>query len=454
MNIKQNITYAEKGEILAKYNLLVYGCQMNEHDGEKIAGILEKCGYQPTSHLEEADLVAILTCSVRASAENKIYGLLGRLQKLKEQKRSLQIIIGGCMTQQKDLALKMRQRFPGVDLFFGTHNLAELEDLIRRLQARQIRRYLIHHPEHQGIAEGLPLKRKHPFKAWVDISYGCNNFCTYCIVPYVRGRERSRRPEEIIREIEALVQQGYREVTLLGQNVDSYGQPEGEISFARLLEKINAIQGLQRIRFMTSHPKDISEDLLKIMVQADKVCEHIHLPVQSGSSRILKKMNRGYSRENYLELIQMIRSYLPQIVLTSDVMVGFPGETEEDYQQTMELLRQVQFDSAYTFIYNVRPGTPAAKMPDQIPQAIKSQRIQAMVDLQNSLTLAKNQQEVGQVQEILVEGASKLNPLWYCGRNRGNKLVIFPQENYQPGQLISLKITEGTLSHLKGIPLS
>ncbi len=423
---------------------------MNEHDGEKIAGILEKCGYQPTSQVEDADLIAILTCSVRESAENKIYGLLGRLQKLKERKRSLQIIVGGCMTQQKDLALKMRKRFPGVDLFFGTHNLAELEMLIRKLQERQIQRYLAHYPEHQGIAEGLPVQRKHPFKAWVDISYGCNNFCTYCIVPYVRGRERSRRPEDILQEINDLAAQGYKEVTLLGQNVDSYGQPEGKINFAELLQKIDTIKGLQRIRFMTSHPKDISEDLLKVMVKTEKVCEHIHLPVQSGSSRILKKMNRGYSREDYLELIQMIRSYLPQIVLTSDVMVGFPGETEEDYQDTMDLLQQVQFDSAYTFIYNVRPGTPAARMPNQIPYAIKSQRIQAMVDLQNSLTLAKNQQEVGQVQEILVEGASKLDPLWFCGRNRGNKLVIFPQENYQSGQLLSLKITEGTLSHLKG----
>lgn len=422
---------------------------MNEHDAEIIAGILEKLGYVYTSENKEADIILVHTCSVRETAENKVYGLLGRLKKIKEKKPHLIIGVGGCMIQKEATALDMKNRFPYVDLFFGTHNLHELGDLVQEIRQNNISQVVAYHKDHQGIHENLPIKRKQGLKAWVPIAYGCNNFCTYCIVPYVRGRERSRKIEDIVAEIKKLIEDGYLEVTLLGQNVDSYGKEYG-ISFAYLLRKINEIKGLKRIRFMTSHPKDLSVELIEAIFELDKVCEHIHLPVQAGNNNILKRMNRGYTREDYLDLVSKIKGKIPNVSLTTDVMVGFPGETEKEYEDTMDILQKVCFDGAYTFIYNVRPQTPAAKMPDQVPENVKSRRIQKMVDLQNEITLLYNRKEVGRIHEIMVEGISKNDPKMSTGRTRTNKLVIFPDKNYSLGQVLSVKITEGTLSHLKG----
>ncbi|MGB9802593.1 tRNA (N6-isopentenyl adenosine(37)-C2)-methylthiotransferase MiaB [Desulfofundulus sp.] len=438
-----------KGKI-PTYEVITFGCQMNDHDSEVMAGMLESMGYEPATSTDEADVILVNTCCVRETAENKIYGLLGRLADLKNKKRNLIIGIAGCMTQQPGVARKIKNRFPQVDLILGTYNLHRLPELL--LQARECGERVMEVWEQAGeIVENLPMRRASRVKAWINITYGCNNFCTYCIVPYVRGRERSRRQEDILNEIRQLVQEGYREVTLLGQNVNSYGKDLPEpTSFARLLREVDQIPGLWRIRFTTSHPRDFTQELIDTIASCPKVCEHIHLPVQAGSNRILKLMNRGYDRDYYLDLVERIRHTIPGVAITTDIMVGFPGETEEDFAQTMDLVEKVCFDGAFTFVYNPRPGTPAARLPEQIPDEIKSERIQKLIERQNEITLSRNQAFVGRVEQILVEGESKTNPEMMSGRTRTNRLVIFPGSRTLTGQLVNVTITGARLTHLEG----
>ncbi len=437
-------------ERVPTYEVITFGCQMNDHDSEVMAGMLESLGYEPAASTDEADVILVNTCCVRETAENKIYGLLGRLAHLKDKKGDLIIGITGCMTQRPEVARKIKNRFPQVDLILGTHNLHRLPELL--LQARECRKRVIEVWEQAGeIVENLPIRRASKVKAWVNITYGCNNFCTYCIVPYVRGRERSRRPEDILNEVRQLVQEGYREVTLLGQNVNSYGKDLPQpTSFARLLAKVDQVPGLWRIRFTTSHPRDFIQELIDTIARCPHVCEHIHLPVQAGSNRILKLMNRGYNREYYLDLVERIRRAIPGVAITTDIMVGFPGETEEDFADTMDLVERVRFDGAFTFVYNPRPGTPAARLPEQVPDKVKSERIQKLIERQNEITLAHNQALVGRVEQILVEGESKTNPAMLSGRTRTNRLVIFPGPRDLIGQLVNVTVTGARLTHLEG----
>lgn len=423
---------------------------MNEHDSEVMVGLLEDMGYTPTDSTENADLILLNTCCVRETAENKVYALLGRLRKLKQSNPALLIGIGGCMTQQVETAKRIKSRFPHVDIIFGTHNLHELPRLIT--QARETGEGVLEVWSGAGdVVEEIPIKRAKGIRAWVAITYGCNNFCTYCIVPYVRGRERSRQPEKILVEVKSLVGENYKEVTLLGQNVNSYGKDLGDkTDFAQLLTEINAIEGLQRIRFMTSHPRDFNERLIETIARCENVCEHIHLPVQAGSNEILKKMNRGYTREYYLDLVSKIRALLPEVSLTTDIMVGFPGETEEDFSQTMDLINRVGFDGAFTFVYNPRSGTPAARMPEQIPEEVKSERIQRLIKRQNELALERNRAELGRVHHVLVEGQSKTRSEVFSGRTRTNKLMVFPGRPEMVGEIVEVVVTGFTQTHLEG----
>lgn len=432
------------------YHIITFGCQMNENDSERIAGLVEECGYIPTTDRHEADLIAVNTCCVRETAENKVFGLLGRLGQIKKQNPNLLICLGGCMNQQEHMGQEIKKRFPYVDVVFGTHNLHLLPDLIKQAQ-EQKKQIIDIWSEAVTIQEEVPVKRKDKIRAWVPITYGCNNYCTYCIVPYVRGRERSRQPVAVVQEIETLVRQGYKDITLLGQNVNAYGKDLSPgMDFAWLLTKVDQISGVCRIRFMTSHPRDFCDKLVTTMAALPKVCEHIHLPVQSGSNRILKLMNRGYSRDDYLSLVEKIRSSMPSVSLTTDIMVGFPDETEADFEQTIDLVKQVGFDSAFTFIYNKRKGTPAAKKENQIAEKVKSARIQKLVQIQNEISLHKNQQEVGKIHDCLVEGPSKTRPDLMSARTRTNKIVVFHGEPELIGQILPLRITEYSFTHLVG----
>lgn len=433
-----------------KYFIFTFGCQMNEHDSELIAGMLENMGFLPVEDHNNADIIIVNTCCVRETAENKVFGLLGRLGKIKKHKPGLIIGMGGCMSQQEHIGKRIKERFHYVDIVFGTHNLHTLPDLLAQVIENK-RKVIDIWPENKEISENLPAKRQHGIKAWVNIMYGCNNFCTYCIVPYVRGRERSRSPEAIVKEIENIAEQGYMDVTLLGQNVNSYGKDlDSGIDFSDLLLKINEIKGIERIRYMTSHPKDFCDKLIKTIAQLSKVCEHIHLPVQAGSNNMLRKMNRGYTREYYLELVDKIRSALPSVSITTDIMVGFPGETYADFSDTVDLLEKIEFDSAFIFIYNKRKGTQAAKMEDQVPDEIKSERIQRLIELQNTITLNKNKAEIGKVYECLVEGTSRTNESLMSARMRTNKIVVFRGEHNLAGAVLPLRIKGYSLTHLEG----
>jgi tRNA-2-methylthio-N6-dimethylallyladenosine synthase len=423
---------------------------MNEHDSELIAGMLENSGYVPAEGQNEADLIVINTCCVRETAENKVFGLLGRLGKQKKQKKDLIIAMGGCMSQQEHIGQRIKQRFPYVDIVFGTYNLHTLPDLIAQVCEKK-QQIIDVWRDSKEISENVPVKRFHGVRAWVSIMYGCNNFCTYCIVPYVRGRERSRQPEMIIKEITELGEQGYKDVTLLGQNVNSYGKDLSPgMDFADLLVKINDIKGIERIRYMTSHPRDFSDKLVETIQGLPKVCEHIHLPVQAGSDSILQKMNRGYTRDYYLGLVEKIRAALPGVSLTTDIMVGFPGETDADFTDTVDLVKRVEFDSAFTFIYNKRRGTPAAKMEEQVPEEVKSARIQELIELQNKITLRNNKTETGKILVCLVEGPSRTNARVMSARTRTNKIVVFRGEQNMVGKFLPLRIIGYSLTHLEG----
>lgn len=417
-----------------------YGCQMNEEDSEKLSGMLKSQGYERTENKEEASIIIFNTCCVRENAENKVFGNLGQLKQLKKKNPNLVIAICGCMMQQVGMADKVLKTFPYVDIIFGTHNAHKFPEYLHRVLQEGVQVKEILNKE-EGIVEGLPIDRKSDVKAFVTIMYGCNNFCTYCIVPYVRGRERSRKSEDIIKEIEELVSQGYKEITLLGQNVNSYGKGlEEDIDFAGLLRKVNEVKGLERVRFMTSHPKDLSDDVIMAIKECDKLCEQVHLPVQSGSSRILKEMNRHYDREYYLDLVKKIKSEIPDVTLTTDIIIGFPGETEEDFLDTLSLCEEVGYDSAFTFIYSRRNHTPADKMENQIPDDIKHDRFNRLVEAINKKVVIKNKEYEGKIVEVLVEGPSKNDETKLTGRTRNGKLVNFAGDEKLVGELVNLKI--------------
>ncbi|HPF20328.1 MAG TPA: tRNA (N6-isopentenyl adenosine(37)-C2)-methylthiotransferase MiaB [Syntrophomonas sp.] len=422
------------------YHILTYGCQMNSRDSEIISGLLEQAGYCEVP-LEAADLVVFNTCSVRHSAENKVYGKLGEVNKIKRSKPGLRIAFGGCMAQLPEVVKRLKRQ--GVDVVFGTHNLHQLPILLERIDAGE-KSVIEVWEQHGEIIEDLPSKRKKSVSAFVNIMYGCNNFCSYCIVPYTRGRERSRKARDIIWELEKMVGEGVKEVTLLGQNVNSYGQGGDEsLDFASLLQMADKVEGLQRIRFMTSHPKDMSDALIDTIAAGEKLCEHIHVPLQAGSNQVLKRMNRGYTRESYLELINKMRARIPGVAITSDLIVGFPGESEADFDDTLEMVERVRFDAAFTFMYSVRTGTRAASFNDQIELAVKQNRLLRLNQQQYDIALQKNQALEGRVMEILVDGPSKTNPDRLTGRTRTNLIVIFSGPNDLIGQLINVKITTG-----------
>ncbi len=420
---------------------LAYGCQMSERDAATLTQISKTAGYSKSTDVEDADLIIINTCCVRESAENKILGKIGELKRLKERNPGLKIAVTGCMVQQPGALERLQKRAPHVDIWAGTHNIGEFSRLLEQSSAGGKAAEVWAEPAQ--VAEIMPLAEQGRLQANVNIMYGCNNFCAYCIVPHVRGRERSRRPEEIVQEIRALVAGGCREVTLLGQNVNSYGRElSPAYDFADLLHEIDQLPGLLRIRFTTSHPKDLSDKLIDTIAGGNKLCEHIHLPVQAGSNRILVGMNRKYTREYYLSRVERILNAIPQVSLTTDVIVGFPGETEEDFEQTLDLVRQVRYSQAFTFLYSKRSGTPAATMPEQVPLDVKKRRLQRLIDLQTGRSLAWRQAMLGKSYEVLVEGPSKTNPDRLTGRTRGNEVVVFPGKLTFIGQLVSVRVVE------------
>ena len=401
------------------------GCQMNSLQTETVAGIVKKMGYEEVSREEDADVVIYNTCTVRENANMKIYGHLGHLKSIKKQKKEMKIVLFGCMMQEPEVIEKIHKDYSFVDLVFGTHNFHKFPELFYRSLNTE-GQIIDVWKESDEIVEGMPADRKYSFKTGVNIMFGCNNFCSYCIVPYVRGREKSREPEAILQEIRELVADGVTEVMLLGQNVNSYGKTlENPITFAQLLQQVEEIEGLKRIRFMTSHPKDLSDELIETMAKSKKVCHHLHLPMQSGSSRILKIMNRRYDKEKYLELVQKIRTAIPDISLTTDIIVGFPGETEEDFRDTLDVVDKCDFDTAFTFIYSKRSGTPAAKMENQIPEDVVKDRFDRLLSLVQEKGRQASSRFQGTVQEILVEEESKEKGI-YTGRTEYNLLVHFP----------------------------
>jgi len=433
-----------------KYTIVTYGCQMNEHDSEKISWILENLGYEWTENKEDSDFIVYNTCLVRENAELKVYGQLGALKDLKRKNPDLILAVCGCMMQREEARRVILDKYRHVDIIFGTNNIHKLPLLIdRHKQTNEIVVDIVE--DTRDIDDNIEANRKYGFKAFVNIMYGCNNFCTYCIVPYTRGRERSREPESIIKEIEKLAEEGYKEIMLLGQNVNSYGKTLNiEYTFADLLRDINKIQGIKRIRFMTSHPKDLSDELIYAMASLDKVCEQLHLPVQSGSNRILKAMNRKYTREDYLLLIEKIKKAIPDISISTDIIVGFPGETEEDFLDTLDLVKKARFDSAFTFLYSIREGTKAAQMENQVPDDIKHERFQRLLDTIYPIFYEENLKYLNKTVEVLVEEVSKNNDEVLSGRTRTGKLVHFKGSKDLIGKFVNVKITTPKTFTLEG----
>ncbi len=429
------------------YSIFTMGCQLNENDSEKICGMLEKMGYSKTEDMKQADFVVFNTCCVRENAEDKLFGKIGEMKRVKEQKGTI-IAIGGCMMQEKHITQKLHESYPFVDILFGTHTLHKLpEDVYHILEKRHQVEDII---DIDGeIYEGLPIKREDNIKASVTIMYGCNNFCTYCIVPYVRGRERSRKPSDILQEIETLAKEGYKEITLLGQNVNSYDGGKG-YKFSNLLRDVNKIAGIQKIRFVSPHPKDFKQDVIEAIRDCEKVSKIIHLPLQSGSSKILKEMNRKYTKEQYLALVQSMKEQIPNVVFSTDIIVGFPGETEEDFEDTLEVVRKVNFEQVFMFIYSRRVGTVADKMENQIPEEIKHERFNKLKTLVESQIEGNNQKYIGTIQKVLVEGKSKNNENMLTGRTDSNKVVIFEGKDEWINKVIDLKIVSQHMWYLKG----
>lgn len=435
---------------MKKYLISTFGCQMNEHDSEKIAWILEGMGHTSTDNREEADIIIFNTCAVRKSAEDRVFGQLGELKDLKRRKPELILGLCGCMMQREDIRTYFLSKHRHIDLVFGTNNIHKLPQLLQRhMETGEVIVDIIE--DTREIEENIHANRKYSYKSFVNIMYGCNNFCTYCIVPYTRGREKSREPQDIINEITELTDNGTKEVTLLGQNVNSYGKTlEFEYNFTDLLRDINKIDGLERIRFMTSHPKDLSEDLIKAYGELDKLCPHLHLPVQSGSNKVLKSMNRKYTREDYLSQIRKVRAINPNIAITTDIIVGFPGESDEDFIDTLELVKEVGYDSAFTFLYSIREGTIAAKMEEQVPEETKHKRFQQLLDTLHPIGLELNERLIGTTQDVLVEEVSKNDSTVLSGRASNSKLVHFKGSEDLIGKIVKVRINNVKTFTLEG----
>lgn len=432
-----------------KYFIQTYGCQANERDGETLAGILESLGYEATDEIKDAQVVLLNTCAIRENAEEKVFGKIGYLKKVKRTNPNIIFGICGCMAQEEVVVNKILEKHPQVDLIFGTHNIHRLPVLLK--QAMLEKEMVLEVWSKEGdVIENLPSHRAHPYKAWVNIMYGCNKFCTYCIVPYTRGKERSRLKEEIIQEVIELKEQGYQEITLLGQNVNSYGKDfHNEYNFASLLEDV-AQTNIPRIRFTTSHPWDFSDEMIDVIAKYDNIMPAIHLPVQSGNSQVLKRMGRRYSREEYLQLFDKIKAKIPDCTITTDIIVGFPGETEEQFEDTLSLYEYCEYDLAYTFIYSPREGTPAANMEDDIDQHTKEQRLYRLNDLVNEKALKQNQKYLNQVVEVLVDGTSKRDSQMLTGYTKHQKLINFKGNPDHIGQIVPVKVTEAKTWALKG----
>lgn len=434
-------TFERKNKRLPKACVVNMGCQMNARDSEKLRGILLQTGFEMGEE-EAGDFILYNTCTVRDNANQKVYGHLGALHSRKKKFPSMKIALCGCMMQEPAAVKRIQKTYGFVDLVFGTHNIFKLAELLYRCLTEKEMVVDVWESTEQ-IVEELPAERKYPFKSGVNIMYGCNNFCSYCIVPYVRGRERSRSPREILAEIEGLAKDGVKEVMLLGQNVNSYGKTLPEpVSFAALLRQVSKIQGIERIRFMTSHPKDLSDELIEAMGDCKKVCRHLHLPLQSGSSRILKLMNRHYTKEQYLELTRRIRSRMPDISLTTDIIVGFPGETEEDFLETLDMVRQVRYDSAFTFLYSKRTGTPAASMADQVPESVMKERFDRLLKEVQRISFEVCQRDAGMVSDVLVECVNDHQEGYVSGRMSNNLLVHFPGDASLIGRIVPVELVE------------
>ena len=441
------------------YNILTIGCQLNENDSEKLSGMLEEMGYKKIDNPKKADLALFNTCCVRENAEDRLFGKLGELKKAKEENGTI-IAIGGCMMQEKHITDKIKESYPYTDIVFGTHTLYRFpEDLYNVIVNKTKLEDVL---DIDGkVYEGLPIKRDSSIKASVTIMNGCNNFCTYCIVPYVRGRERSRKPKDIINEVEDLAKQGYKEITLLGQNVNSYLRVEhekginfeeydGVNSFATLLRAVNKIDGIERIRFVSPHPKDFTDDVIDAIADCDKVCKLVHLPLQSGNTNVLKRMNRSYTKEQYLKLVEKMKAKIPNLTLSTDIIVGFPGETDEEFEDTLDVVKKVNYEQVYMFIYSKRVGTPGYKMENQVPEEIKHQRFNKLKKLVEDQIAENNKNYIGTTQEVLVEGTSKNNENMLTGRTDSNKVVIFKGEKNLIGKVIPLKIESEHMWYLKG----
>lgn len=431
------------------FSLTTYGCQMNEHDSETMKGLFEAMGFAPTEDKRQADVILLNTCAIRENAEDKVFGELGHLKPLKREKPGLILGVCGCMSQEESVVNKILQKHEYVDLIFGTHNIHRLPALLK--EAYWGKEMVVEVWSKEGdIIENMPKKRV-GMKAWVNIMYGCDKFCTYCIVPYTRGKERSRRPEDVIAEVRELARQGFKEITLLGQNVNAYGKDfeDMDYRFGDLMVDINKID-IPRVRFTTSHPRDFDDHLIEVLAQGGNLVEHIHLPVQSGNTEVLKKMSRKYDREQYLELVRKIKAAIPDVSLTTDIIVGFPGETEAQFEDTMALVREVGYDSAFTFIYSPRAGTPAADMEDNVPEEVKKERLQRLNALITELSFRSNEKLKGQVLEVLVEGQSKNNPDVLSGRTRTNKLVHFKGPGSLTGHFVQVKIIDTHTWYLNG----
>ena len=432
------------------YAILNYGCQMNASDAEHYAGQLEELGYAPAADYNAADVVVMNTCCVRDSAEKRILGKIGEMKRVKAARPDMVLVVAGCMAQSH--GDQLQRKYPQIDLLLGTSYVDSLKDVLTAFLEDRCPQALMNLAVQSSEFEGTRV-RQSGFAAWIPIMYGCNNFCSYCIVPYVRGRERSRSQENILAEVRAAVAQGYTEITLLGQNVDSYGNDLGQRdAFAALLRAVDQVPGVRRVHYMTNHPKDLSDAVIAAVAEGTHICEDFHLPVQSGSNRILKAMNRRYTREEYLTLVEKIRARVPNCTITTDIIVGFPGETDAEFEETLDLVRQVGYDAAFTFIYSKRTGTPAAKMPDQVPQAVKHERLNRLMEAQNANGLAVNQRYVGRTLEVLVEGPTEKNPKVWNGRTRTNKLVLWPVagEACKPGEYVNVKICSAQTWLLKG----
>ena len=442
--------YAEKGKT-PKALVETYGCQQNENDSERMKGMLSEKGFAFTDSREDADFILFNTCAVREGAEMRVLGNVGALKHLKAKRPDLIVGICGCMMQQEHMVKKLKSKYKHVSVIFGTHSLYQFPEILYKAVCKNER--VISLIDSEGrIAEDIPVYRENTASAWVSIMYGCNNFCSYCIVPYVRGRERSREPEKILEEIKSLAQNGVKEITLLGQNVNSYGKDlDRNVDFADLLLLADKVSGIRRIRFMTSHPKDMTDKLIETLPKVKKLCDQIHLPFQAGSDRILEKMNRRYTKEGYIRLVERIRTAMPNAVFTTDIIVGFPGESKEDFNETIDVLKRVRFDSVFSFIYSKREGTPAANMPNQVPEDLKHKHFDELLDVQNKISREINETYDGKTVEIMVEGLSKTSKTMMCGRTSGGKIVNFPKDDaLSAGDFVHVKITKISTWSLTG----